>query len=124
MSLAAILSGPAIEFATLQSIYYGSNGCNQYDAEGSPECAATVPPTWCGSAWCYVDPATCKRPQTASIFFDGPSFTGTANDSCTAEQSLVFSYQTCGYLDSYSASREGFAASEFRKSTGRNRLLG
>ena len=47
-------------------ITYGSNGCQAYDAllKGDYACNTAEgvdPPSWCASAWCFVDMEACRR---------------------------------------------------------------
>ena len=88
-------------------------------------------PQWCSSRWCYVDAAACTRPTDPSdlVASEGDvavtSCTGTADDgssTCdldastdgtaecpagcdTATADLVYSYETCGNLNSYTDDR-------------------
>lgn len=53
---------------------------------------------WCRSAWCYVNASTCERPHrgTQILWHDLPR---------DVTQNLAYSYETCGNLDEYSASK-------------------
>jgi hypothetical protein len=73
---------------------YGSNGCSQHDLTASPECRQDgSTPAWCNDQWCYVDPLACKRGNVPSALF---------NDTYWGPERLAYSYETCGYVDSYS----------------------
>ena len=84
---------------------YGSSACSSWDQQLSPECVnaqGLVPdsgqPDWCASKWCYVDAHNCARPNSHSTMA-WPDVTGLPADG------LAFSYETCGNVDSYSASK-------------------
>lgn len=84
---------------------YGASRCSTWDMLLSPECVnaqGEVPdsgqPDWCQSSWCYVDPANCARPFSTSSM-SWPTVTGLPEDG------LAYSYETCGNVDSYSASK-------------------
>lgn len=83
---------------------YGASTCQAWDQQLSPECVnaqGQVPdsgqPDWCTSKWCYVDPS-CARPNSQSTMA-WADVTGLPTDG------LAFSYETCGNVDSYSASK-------------------
>jgi len=65
---------------------YGSNGCQAYDVDlsGSHGCATDSPPSWCASAWCYVDMEACRR--------SGIDMSGTR---IFEDLKLYYSYGTC-----------------------------
>jgi hypothetical protein len=84
---------------------YGASRCHTWDQLLSPECVnaqGEVPdsgqPDWCQSSWCYVDPDSCDRPFSTSTM-SWPGVTGLPDDG------LAYSYETCGNVDSYSASK-------------------
>ena len=80
------------------SFEYGALGCQAYDLTATPECAlAAKPEPYCAAMWCYVDAATCGRPSAPASYF--------ANTT----PALAFSYQTCGYMDTFSDSSNAFA---------------
>ena len=72
-------------------------------------------PAWCSSMWCYIDPSDCLRPSEPSAYFPGSWFMSSNNHSSP----LHFSYQTCGYVDSFSLSTNS-AAQELRTHAARN----
>ncbi|KAL1508657.1 hypothetical protein AB1Y20_004753 [Prymnesium parvum] len=71
---------------------YGSRGCDVYDMSATPECARTESkPAWCPAMWCFVDANNCDQPHGVSEYFSNstPPFT--------------FSYETCGYVNTFNA---------------------
>ena len=81
---------------------YGSSGCAAYDHDASPECARTgtdSKPDWCPQYWCFVDASNCDQPSARSEFF------------LNVTPALSFSYEACGYVNSYNA---GSALDELR----------
>ena len=45
-------------------------------------CSGLVPPEWCASTWCYVDPANCDGLITTdSVFFPGLSYSYSTSGS-------------------------------------------
>ena len=84
----------------------GASACSPWDQQLSPECVnadSLVPnsgqPDWCQSSWCYVDPDNCDRPLSRSTMQWPTEVTGLPSDG------LSFSYETCGNVNSYSASK-------------------
>lgn len=76
---------------------YGSQGCQRYDWDATPECArATVKEPWCNALWCFVDGTQCRRAFRPSVFFVNKTIS-----SPLGKQLLVFSYNTCGYVNSF-----------------------
>jgi len=93
---------------------YGASSCTTHDAETSPECMVGDPPNWCTDHWCFVDPDDCDRPFAQSAYFGSatlPPAGAEANATTCAPVGapLAFSYQTCGYIDSFSTSGDGLA---------------
>lgn len=65
---------------------YGSSGCDAYDVDlaGNHVCGSSSPPSWCASAWCFVDMEACRRSDLdvqGSVLFD--------------DLHLYYSYGTC-----------------------------
>jgi len=65
---------------------YGTSGCAAYDVDlaGDHVCGSSSPPSWCASAWCYVDMEACRRSGLdvqGTVLFDGLN--------------LYYSYGTC-----------------------------
>ena len=65
---------------------YGLSGCDAYDVDlaGDHVCATDSPPSWCASAWCFVDMETCRRSGLdvqGTVLFD--------------DLHLFYSYGTC-----------------------------
>jgi len=87
---------------------YGSQGCSDYDLSASPECGAlvTTKPTWCTSLWCYVDPDQCAHTLHASSYFNATVVR--CGDGSSAP--LSFSYNGCGYVDTFTDSADAFLA--------------
>jgi len=52
--------------------------------------------SWCASAWCWVDPCTCKLPDVARSSY----FTA----------SIFYSYSNCGGTDTYTTSQQSVAS--------------
>ena len=79
---------------------YGSGNCLQHDLQPntSPECrtVAALRPGWCDTLWCYVDPANCNRPNQPTGYFADATWNG---------EPLSYSYETCGYVDTYATSQ-------------------
>jgi hypothetical protein len=69
---------------------YGANYCRAWD-EPMSWCQVALPPAYCASQFCYVDPNNCKnRPNTASSYFPNTN--------------LHYSYATCGYTNDFNPS--------------------
>lgn len=98
------------------SFTYGAGRCAAHDEKIDPACNAD-PPTWCTSKWCYVDPLNCNRPFEYSTYFKSARLptqeasSGAPASSSPASTRLAMSYQTCGYLDTYTSSTNGGADS-------------
>ena len=93
---------------------YGASGCLPYDAETSA-CMGAEPPSWCAAEWCYVDPNNCRRPHEVSAYFSdvritNPEASSGTSGECMPSQQIQFSYQTCGFLDSFTSSADGALA--------------
>lgn len=76
---------------------YGAEGCAAYDDTLLVPTCANVDgdarggrPTYCESAFCFVDPARCDRRPEMTHLFDQ-----------TLLPDLAYSYATCGNLDQY-----------------------
>lgn len=67
---------------------YGATSCQRWDATLYDACRKSNSPlpSWCSHEWCFVDPDNCGLPHDPSVLYPG----------------LFYSYQTCGYLNSYS----------------------
>ena len=94
---------------------YGSNGCAAYDRTAAPECLVLQHqrPDWCSSMWCYVDANNCHRRSYPSTHFSNVSIlVNSSITDCDApdHQSLTLSYETCGYLDTFSVSEAGVSS--------------
>ena len=77
---------------------YGLQGCGAYDAGTSPYCSnSTDSPSWCASAWCFVDPNACH----GATYTNGSSYFSYASGL----EHLAYSYERCGddntFLDFY-----------------------
>ena len=68
---------------------YGSGKCAAHDVSLPPSCAGDDAPTWCSSAWCWVDSAKCTLAHTKSSYFEASN--------------IAYSYETCGEQDTYSS---------------------
>ena len=74
---------------------YGGGSCMKHDQHLPPVCADGMgrplvdAPEWCSRSWCYVDTANCGLGNTLSRDF--------------ATAALAYSYDTCGFMDAYSA---------------------
>ena len=84
-------SGVVDNHGTCYPSDYGTQGCRPYDATAKPECQESDPPDWCINLWCYVTPENCLKPSHESTF-DVLVANGT---------SLVFSYETCGNVNTH-----------------------
>ena len=86
---------------------YGAGGCKMHDQSATPECTGSAAEDWCDNMWCYVDPRTCNRPKQQSAFFPNATWAGSG---------LTFSYETCGFVNSFESSQIGslraYAASQ------------
>ena len=79
----------------------GEGKCSRADWTLTPECGQlsdVQKPDWCHSMWCFVDPSNCTRKNVASSFFQNARFTASDGTS----KPMTYSYQTCGYVDTYS----------------------
>jgi len=84
---------------------YGSNGCQAYDAllKGDYACntaEGVEPPSWCASAWCYVDMEACRRSDLSM-----------SGSNSWEDITPFFSYRTCADDDT------GDFALEYSKAT-------
>lgn len=72
---------------------YGAQ-CAAHDQTLHPDCKGADPPEWCGKAWCWIDPCSCKQqePPKVTAGWMGPTvnFQG---------KTLYYSYTTCGAED-------------------------
>ena len=90
------VSGILQPFGTPQPLYpinrdggtYGSDVCARHDQNLPPSCDGDAP-SWCTSAWCWVDPANCALTNTQSSYF--------------VASKIAYSYATCGEKDTYSS---------------------
>ena len=75
--------------------FYGGDSCINHDEKLPTTCADDTgnpladAPSWCSSAWCWVNPDNCARQKTLSAYFPSPK--------------LTYSFATCGGTDTYSA---------------------
>lgn len=73
-------------------VYYPANygsSCEAWDQVTDPECKKKLPPAYCNTRWCFVDPQ-CQKPDTQKTW----RFPGSE---------LYYSYEACGSFDSYSS---------------------
>lgn len=70
--------------------------CKAWDYDLHPDCKKDNSPSWCRAKWCYVDPCTCKVTTPPRK---------TLSTSKFQNQSLFWSYETCGDSDTFSAAR-------------------
>eukprot|EP00961_Rhodomonas_salina_P001036 14693-Rhodomonas_salina.5 len=92
---------------------YGLDGCRPYDEDNIlTGCAGDDKPGYCGAQWCYVDTARC-RVDRAKCQAQNKQVGQKTHESCRSrpmlESALIpggfYSYETCGYLNSYSVDR-------------------
>ena len=88
---------------------YGVGQCATWDSlqevPGDVCSASTLDtPEWCDTPWCWVDPNNCARQHRPSAYFSNRTDRPT------------YSYQTCGYMDTYGANAHStkFSGSRFR----------
>jgi len=73
-------------------VYYPANygsSCHAWDTITDPECKKTLPPAYCSTRWCFVDPQ-CEKPDTQKTW----RFPGSE---------LYYSYEACGSFDPFSS---------------------
>jgi hypothetical protein len=89
---------------------YGSQGCKAHDMVDTLECSGCPSLSWtadadtedcnsCASTWCFVDPRTCRRPNSPSSYFPQATY-GTGGPR------LSYSYETCGNVDTWEYQRK------------------
>jgi hypothetical protein len=74
---------------------YGAATCTTHDiAAINPDCLVSAPGNkdWCVHQFCWVDPGNCNRDHVESLYFPDATYGG---------HPLAFSYETCGFVDSF-----------------------
>ena len=82
---------------------YGVDRCGLWDKGLGSVCAQANPPTYCISAFCYVDTNNCKRPSNVER---GSLLDRALGDISGPTDHLAYSYETCGYLDRFSTNQQ------------------
>ena len=78
---------------------YGGGSCMDHDQPLPPSCADNTgrkladSPAWCLTSWCFVDAASCDRENALSAYFPAAK--------------LMYSYDTCGSEDTFTAVKFG-----------------
>jgi hypothetical protein len=102
--------------ATLPPMY-GLDGCRAWDAGraklGCDKSAAAGAPTFCAHQWCFVDEARCAFDEARCLAAGGAVGSDVhfscrerrARDSPRVPSRAAYSYETCGYTNTFDASR-------------------
>ena len=73
-------------------------------------------PKWCLDRWCYVAPWNCHKPHSASLWFTGAVMANrtlleeggigacTEEGVCGDDPALMYSYETCGNVETFQVS--------------------
>ena len=80
---------------------FGSGMCLSHDmVHNASECRGSNPKSWCDDSWCFVDPSNCERENMPSKFFPHLRLKN------SSAPSLMYSYTTCGNIDTFTAENE------------------
>eukprot|EP00913_Durusdinium_trenchii_P024487 g22988.t1 len=94
---------------------YGTQGCRAYDDADSASPCGTGEGGECQSSWCYVDMDACLQNETACVAaggvlgsYDSEHCRTRLTMASTLNLSAFFSYETCGYVNTYNDSTKLF----------------